>query len=281
MGALAALLCAAGVGAFALALVSLIRPAARSLRHGAIDAPAGALADLFIFIDPQRLLRAGAAAAMGVFVLVSLLTRSWLAASLGAGVVFAAPRVVHHVMRRRYRRRLGEQLPDAMSMLAGAVRAGAALAQGLDQLASRMAPPLGHELALVMRRHRIGLRFDEALRDFGRRVPLPEVQLLVTALTLTLQVGGSLGSALDRLTDTLRRKHVVEAKLRALTSQGRLQAIIVTALPVALMLALTALDPASMRPLYTTTGGWMVLGGIVVLETAGWFLIRRIVSVDL
>ncbi|MEZ5532409.1 MAG: type II secretion system F family protein [Steroidobacteraceae bacterium] len=278
---LVALLGAAAAGAFALAVAALIRPAAQSLRRSAIDAPAGALADLFIFIAPQRLLRASAAAALGGLVLAFVLTRSWLIASLGSCVVFAAPRVMHHVMRRRYRRRIGEQLPDAMSMLAGTIRAGAALAQGLDQLALRVAPPLGHELALVMRRHRIGVRFDEALRDFGRRVPLPEAQLLVTALTLTLQVGGSLGGALDRLTDTLRRKHVVEAKLRALTSQGRLQAIIVTALPVALMLALTALDPASMRPLYTTAGGWMVLGGIAMLETTGWLLIRRIVSVPL
>ena len=114
----------------------------------------------------------------------------------------------------------------------------------------------------------------------GRRVPLPEVHLLVTAVALALQVGGSLGGTLDRLADTLRRKHVIEAKLRALTSQGRLQAIIVTALPVALMLALTALDPVSMRPLVTTAGGWAVLGCIAILETTGWLLIRRIVAID-
>lgn len=281
MEAVTVLLCAIASGALALGAAAFVQPAATSLRREAIDAPAGALADLFVFVEPERLLRASAAGAMAALLLAMAMTRSWLASLAGAAIVFAAPRVLQRVWRRRYVRRIGEQLPDAMSMLAGAVRAGAALAQALDQLAMRVGPPLGHELSLVMRRHRLGMRFEEALHDFVRRVPLPEVQLLVTALTLTLQVGGSLAGALDRLTDTLRRKHVVEAKLRALTSQGRLQAVIVTALPLALMLALTALDPASMRPLYSTLGGWMVLGGIALLETTGWLLIRRIVAVEL
>lgn len=281
MAILAVILSSIACAALALALVALVRPAAVSLRREAIDSPAGAFADLFIFVDPDRLLRASAAGAMAALGLAMAVTRSWLVSLAAAAVVLAAPRILQRVWRRRHLQRIARQLPDAMSMLAGAVRAGAALAQALDQIALRVAPPLGHELALVMRRHRLGIRFEEALHDLVHRVPLPEVRLLVTALTLTLQVGGSLAGALDRLTDTLRRKHVVEAKLRALTSQGRLQAVIVTVLPLALMLALTALDPVSMRPLYSTVGGWLVLGGIAVLETTGWLLIRRIVTVDL
>ncbi|HQW09339.1 MAG TPA: type II secretion system F family protein [Steroidobacteraceae bacterium] len=254
--------------------------AARTFRREAIDAPAGKLADLFIFVEPERLLRAGGVAAAVAFAIVLSLTGLPLAALGAASAVFASPRLLQATWRKRYQQQIGAQLPDAMAMLAGAVRAGSGLAQGLDQIAVRVAPPLGHELALVMRRHRLGVQLDEALRDMGRRVPLPEVHLLVTAVALALQVGGSLGGTLDRLADTLRRKHVIEAKLRALTSQGRLQAIIVTALPVALMLALTALDPVSMRPLVTTAGGWAVLGCIAILETTGWLLIRRIVAID-
>lgn len=280
MDAFITLLCALAVAAAALGVVALTRSAARSFRREAIDAPAGALADLFIFVESERLLLASGVAAGVVSLAIAVLSGSWLAALAAAAVVFASPRIAHYAWRKRYLRRIGAQLPDAISMLAAAVRAGAALAQGLDQIALRVALPLGHELRLVMRRHRLGVRLEDALGDLGRRVPLPEVQLLVTAMALAMQVGGSLAGTLDRLTDTLRRKHVIEAKLRALTSQGRLQAVIVTALPLALMLALTALDPLSMRPLYTTMGGWTVLGGIAVLETTGWLLIRRIVAID-
>lgn len=274
-------LCAIAAVAMALAAMSLAGVAARTFRREAIDTPSGAFADLFIFVEPQRLLRASAAAASIALGACILLTGSLLAAFGLAAAALAAPRVVQATWRRRYLRRVGEQLPDAMAMLAGAVRAGASLAHGLDQIAARVAPPLGHELALVMRRHRLGVRFEEALRDMAQRVPLPEVRLLATAVALAMQVGGSLASTLDRLADALRRKQGVEAKLRALTSQGRLQALIVTLLPLALMLALSVLDPASMRPLFTTAGGWVVLACIAVLDLTGWLLIRRIVAIDI
>jgi len=255
--------------------------AALLLRRQGIERPAGALADLFIFVEPEKLLRASALAGAAGALAIAVLSGSVLAALLAAGVALAMPRGLHWWWRRRYLRRIGAQLPDMITMLASAVRAGAALAQGLDQLALRVPAPLGHELALVMRRHRLGVRLEDALQDMARRVPLEPVRLFATSVALALQVGGGLGGTLDRLAVSLRRKHAIEAKLRSLTSQGRLQAIIVTALPFVLMLAMFALDPGSMRPLFTTLAGWMVLAGIVVLDLSGWLLIRRIVAIDL
>lgn len=263
-----------------LALAHLAQLALAALRRQAIDRPAGALADLFIFVDAARLWRVSAATALVVFALVAVLARALLPALATGVVVFAAPRLLHRWWRRRYLRQIARQLPDAIAMLAASVRAGAALAQGLDQLGSHAALPLARELALVMRRLRLGVGFDMALREFALRVPLPELCLFVTAIGLAMQLGGSLAGTLDRLVDSLRRKHAIEARLRALTAQGRLQAIIVTALPVALLFALTALDPASMRPLFATPAGWLVLGGIVLLEVTGWLLIRRVVAID-
>lgn len=272
----------AGIAAAALALGThqLTRSAAAVLRRQGIDRPAGALADLFIFIEPERLLRASGLVAALCALAAAAVFQSVAPALLVAGVALATPRWLHWWWRRRYVRRIGAQLPDMITMLASAVRAGAALAQGLDQLAQRVPAPLGHELALVMRRHRLGVRLEVALQEMAARVPLEPMRLLVISVSLAMQVGGGLGATLDRLAGSLRRKHAIEAKLRSLTSQGRLQAIIVTALPFALMLAMYALDEASMRPLFTTAPGLMVLGGIVVLDITGWLLIRRIVSID-
>ncbi len=280
MSALILVLCSLATVAAAIGMTRVTRSAARAFRRSAIDVPASALADLFVFVDAERLLRASAVAGAAALSLVLWVSGSWLVALGSAAAILGTPRALQAMWRKRYLRRIGEQLPDAMAMLAGAVRAGAALAQGLEQVAGRVALPLGHELRLVMRQHRLGVRLEEALRGMGARIPLPEVRLLVIAIALAMRVGGSLTGTLDRLTDTLRRKHVIEAKLRALTSQGRLQAIIVTALPLALMLALTALDPRSMQPLYSTVGGWTVLGCIALLETTGWLLIRRIMAID-
>lgn len=273
-------LTAMAAAALALGTHRLARAAAAVLRRQGIDRPAGALADLFIFIEPDRLLRASALLAAVSALATAAAFRSVAPALLVAGIALATPRGLHWWWRRRYVRRIGAQLPDMIAMLASAVRAGAALAQGLDQLAHRVPAPLGHELALVMRRHRLGVRLEVALQEMATRVPLEPLRLLVISVSLAMQVGGGLGSTLDRLAASLRRRHAIEAKLRSLTSQGRLQAIIVTALPFALMLAMFALDEASMLPLFTTAPGWMVLGCIVVLDITGWFLIRRIVAID-
>lgn len=273
-------LCAIAAAGAVIGTHQLTRSAASLLRDQGIERPAGALADLFIFIEPDRLLRLSALAGAAGALIATAVFRSMLAALLAAAIALAAPRCLHWWWRRRYLQRIGAQLPDMITMLAGGVRAGAALAQGLDQLAQRVPAPLGHELALVMRRHRLGVRLEDALQEMAARMPLEPVRLLVTSVSLALQVGGGLGGTLDRLASSLRRKQAVEAKLRSLTAQGRLQAIIVTALPFALMLAMFVLDEASMRPLFATASGWMVLGCILVLDLTGWLLIRRIVAID-
>lgn len=277
----AVVLCAMAAAAMVIGTHQATRSAAVLLRRQGIERPAGALADLFIFIEPERLLRISALAGAAGALIAGALFHSVLAALLAAGVALATPRVAHWWWRRRHLARIGAQLPDMITMLAGAIRAGAALAQGLDQLAQRVPAPLSHELALVMRRHRLGVRLEDALQEMATRVPLEPVRLLVISVSLALRIGGGLGGTLDRLAASLRRKQAIEAKLRSLTSQGRLQAIIVTALPIALMFAMFVLDQASMRPLFTTPSGWMVLGCILVLDITGWLLIRRIVAIDL
>jgi tight adherence protein B len=275
-----AILFGAAFTALAWSVQAPLRRIASQLKRRSIDDPASALADLFVFVEPRRILQASGIGAAIALLAVAVLVHSLLAGAVAAAVVFACPRIVQRALRRRRLVRLCQQLPDAVAALAGASRSGAALAQALDRVAARTPAPLGQELALVMRTHRMGVRLEDALRSLETRAPLPEVRLLCAAVALALQVGGSLAPTLERLADTLRRKLGIEDKIRSLTAQGRLQAVIVTALPLVLLLVLSAMDPVAMRPLFSTTAGFVVLAAIAVLETAGWLLIRRIVAID-
>lgn len=238
------------------------------------------LAEQFVFIAPARLALAGALLAIAT----ALALLSWVGAGFALPValaMFAVPRIAVQVYRRRRLGRLRRQLPDAIALMAAGLRAGSAIGQGLEQVASRIPTPLRHEFVLLLREHRLGVGLDGALASFARRVPLPEATLFATAITLSLQVGGALAPLFERLADSLRRRQVIEAKLDALTAQGRLQAWILTALPIALFAALMAIDPVAMQPLFGTRIGVAVIVLFVALELSGWWLIRRIVAVDI
>ena len=114
----------------------------------------------------------------------------------------------------------------------------------------------------------------------AQRLNTEEIDLFVSAVSIAREVGGNLSETLDRLASSLRTKLAMEGKIRALTSQGKLQGIIVGLLPVFLAAILYVMDPVAMRPLFTTLYGWGVMGALFVMLMLGAFFIRKIVTID-
>ncbi len=239
----------------------------------------GRLAELFLFVSPQTLVRWNALAFAAVLLLTIVLTRSMITAVGVALATGALPFVLVRWLRSRRLAKIVLQLPDALDSLAMSLRAGAGLNQALGQLARQQPAPLAQEFALISREQRVGRSVDEALIGFAQRVPLPESEMLVTTVRIARESGGGLAEALDRLATTLRRRLALEGKIRALTAQGRIQGVIVAALPILVMLALVWLKPDSMWPLFTSPIGWATLGAVAVLELLGFWLIRRIIQI--
>jgi len=132
----------------------------------------------------------------------------------------------------------------------------------------------------VLREQRLGLPLEESLRGMSERLNLEDVNLFVSALTIAKEVGGNLSEILERLASTLRSKAVMEGKIKALTSQGKLQGIVVGLLPIFLAGVLYAMDPVAMTPMFVTYYGWGTMAVIAVLLLLGGVFIRKIVSID-
>ena len=238
------------------------------------------LADLFIFISPQGLSAlCVAVATVGVLAVLANGAPPLLALPVGL-LALLSPHWCVATLRRRRTQRVLQQLPDALTLLAGLLRSGHGLTQGLSLLALRQAAPLQQELQLMLRKHRLGLPLDTAIAQLHQRIPEPDVALLAMAIRCSRELGGNLAESLQRLADGLRGRLVLQGKIHALTSQGRLQGVIVGLLPLGLMLVLSYMDPEPMRLLWVTPSGWAALALIVVLEGVGFYLIRRIVSID-
>jgi tight adherence protein B len=237
--------------------------------------------DLLLFVDAQRLFHWNLLLALLVMALIWWLTGSWLLIVLGVLLLGMLPNVLLASLTRRRRLRFAQQLPEALMLVAGAIRSGASLPLALRQMSMEVPAPCGQEFELMLREQRLGVSLDDALGSLERRMGGDDLRLFTAAVRIAGDSGGNLAETLERLADTIRRKLTVEGKIQALTAQGRLQGWIMSLLPVAVAAALFMLEPEAMEPLVATWQGWIVCGVIVALELTGMVFIRRIMDIDI
>ncbi len=238
------------------------------------------LAELFVFIEPTRLVRLNLAALALLPAALVLATGSLVPAGGAFVAVLVLPTLAYRRLRHRRLRALQRQLPDAIAAVAAALRGGAGLWQALESVPRHQPRPVSQELALVLRQHRLGMSLDEALQGFAVRTGLHDVRMLVATLAIARDLGGGLAEVLERLSNSVRRRVAMEDRIDALTAQGRMQGRIVGALPVLLGAVLFMMEPGPMSRLFVTPVGWLVLALVASLEIVGALLIRRIVRID-
>ncbi|SHH24786.1 type II secretion system F family protein [Massilia sp. CF038] len=263
-----------------IAMWALGRRFAASYQEKVLDTTSLKLSEMFIFMDARSLTKISIAATLIVPIVLLIITGNLLAAILGAAVCLIGPRLVHNRLKAKRRKTLIRQLPDTLDSLVGALRSGMSLQQALGLLGEQLPAPSIQEFSLLVRKLRMGVSLDEALIELEGRISSMEYTMFTTSVRIAREVGGNLTESLERLAETMRRKLAMEDKIEALTSQGKLQGIIVGCLPLFLMLVLNEMEPEAMAPLFNTWMGYGVLLLIFVLELIGFVLIRKIVRID-
>ena len=236
--------------------------------------------EFFLLVDPKKLFAANLAVMALGTLLAWMLTGSVL---LAVPVFFALamlPRMGYAWMRKRRLRQFEQQLPDALMMLCGSLRAGASMSSAIQQMASEAQNTLAQEFSLVLREQRLGVSMEQCLNNLSRRVPTQTTVLVVSAMRIASETGGGLAETLERSSHTIRSRLQIEGKIEALTAQGKMQAWVVGSLPILLMLVLNQMEPDSMAMLWHSRIGWATLVVIAFLEVMGVYLIRRITAID-
>lgn len=236
--------------------------------------------EFFLFIDGKHLFLANLACMALGGIITWLVTGTILLATpvfLGLALL---PRLFFRFMRARRRLRFEEQLPDALSMLSGGLRAGAGLSSAIAQLVAEAPAPLGQEFSLMLREQKLGVTLEQSLNNLSRRMPTQTTALVVSAMRIATETGGGLAETLERTSNTIRSRLQMEGKIRALTAQGKLQAWVVGLLPIVLMLILQRMEPHAMALLWTTNVGWAALAALAFLEFMGIYVIRKIIAID-
>lgn len=232
-----------------------------------------------IFVQPKAL-----RASLLLVLFLSLAASIFIFQSLVAFplLVFAAMLSIVSVVRIKLAKRLKAiryQLPGVIELIGTSLRAGLSIRAALLQVSRQSVNPIAQELAVLERMQRIGIPLSTALAEWAKRIPLEDVRLLGFTVGVSSSSGGNLADALDRLANACRQRLIVEEKVDALTAQGRLQAWVMIALPIVLAIALSLIDTSSMRPLWTTGAGHLVITVVLALELVGFLWIRRLVAI--
>jgi tight adherence protein B len=206
---------------------------------------------------------------------------------IGGLIGFFIPRMW---LNRRKGSRLNafnKQLPDTITLLANALRAGSSFLQAIELVVRESRPPISTEFARVIREVNLGLPFETAMENMVRRVKSEDLELMATAITIQHQVGGNLAEILDSIAFTIRERVRIKGEINTLTAQQRMSGYVVGFLPIGLAAFLFIAAPAFTEPMFDNRVSLIGLpAGVIVLAVGGimmfigFMLIRRIVDIE-
>ena len=241
----------------------------------------------------QRLLdQAGRPMSVSVFLLATaccaLLTFTIVLSQSGilwgslvlTAIAGAAP--LMYVRRRRQKRilKFEDQFPEAIDLVARALRAGHGLATGLGMVADELKAPVGTEFRILFDEQNFGLSLPEAMRNFARRVPVLDARFFVTAVLTQRETGGNLAEVLDNLGNVIRERFKVRRQVRVLSAHGRITGWVLTALPPVLAMATLIVNPKHLGSLLSDPLGQKLIMAGVILQVSGTLIIRKLTDVE-
>jgi tight adherence protein B len=245
-------------------------------------------------VDPmQRLLeQAGVRMSVGTLIascgalamlagVVILRFSGWVSlAALAACLAVPVPVMVVQFLRTRRMRKLEEQLPEALDLLARALRAGHAFTTGIEMVATEMPAPIGPEFRLLHDQQNYGMPMPEAMREFAARIPVLDARFFATAVLIQRESGGNLSEVLDNLSGVIRERFRVKRQMRVISAHGRITGWILAGLPPVMFLIMTAINEEHRTTMFGDPLGIQLLIGAGVLQIIGTLIIRKIVNVE-
>ena len=232
-------------------------------------------------MKPGKLLLWSAIAGLGAFIIVADFFQINFLFAILAGVVAAViPISVVAFQRRRRLKKFEERFPDALDLLGRAVRSGHPFTSGLEMISKESSEPIAGEFRKTFEEQNFGLPLRDALINMTERVPIVDVRFFVTALMIQKETGGNLAEILDELSRVIRDRFRIYREVQVRTAQGRLTAMILIALPVAMLLILEVVNPTYLRVMFDDPIGPPMLGAAAGLQILGSLIIWKIVHIE-
>jgi tight adherence protein B len=217
---------------------------------------------------------------VGFALLAGLVTRAPWGLPVGFAIGCGLPFLVLNIKRGRRMRTFEEQFPEALDLIARALKAGHAFATGLKMAADELPEPVGPEFRKTFDEQNFGLPLKDALDNLTLRIPLLDVRFFATAVLIQRETGGNLSEILENLAHVVRERFKILRQVRVYTAHGRFTGYVLLALPAVLGIALSFINPDHMNMLFRERMGQMMLLGALVMQTIGYLWIKQVIKIE-
>lgn len=200
---------------------------------------------------------------------------------LAAVIVFPVPRIILRHLKKQRLKKFNEQLEDALLSMSSSLKAGFSINQALEVIAAENRKPISFEFNLLIQELRLGVSLEEALNKMSARLDCQDFELVAVSILTARQTGGELTATLERLAAVIRERVRITGRIHALTAQGRMQAVIIGLMPLALFFAMLKIAPDMMNSFFSTVTGILCLLAVLALDITGFIVIRKITNIDI
>ena len=228
----------------------------------------------------SAVLLAGIGVAVALGFVVMLLVKAQWGFLLGAIIGFALPFMFLNMKRGKRVRAFEEGFPEALDLVARALKAGHAFITGLKMVADEMPEPIGPEFRKTFDEQNFGLPLKDALENLTMRVPGLDVRFFATAVLIQRETGGNLSEILENLAHVVRERFKILRQVRVYTAHGRMTAYVLLALPAVLCIALAFINPDHMNLLFRERMGQMLLMFALVMQAIGFLWIKQVIKIE-
>jgi tight adherence protein B len=197
-------------------------------------------------------------------------------ALLSGGLVFAAPPFLLNLAAHRRRDKLEAQVLDVIGSISATSKAGMNLLQSVEEVATRMPPPISQEFAMILERVRTGQPLEAALEACDRRLDIPNLSLVIQSILVNQERGGRLPELLEKISLSLREIHRVEERVKTETSGIKLSSKLMAAMPLVIGFLLYLASPDHILMLFNTLLGNLILLAVVALDAIGFSIIKKL-----
>lgn len=198
--------------------------------------------------------------------------------SIGLSMV---PTILVGAKKKKNLELFGEQLGEAIMVISNSLRAGFTFEQSLKSISKDLPNPIQREFKNIIQEVELGEKLEQTMYKTAEKMKSDDMNLMTTAVVIQREVGGNLADVLDNIGDTIRQRTVLKKNIKALTAQGEVSGKVIAALPVVLFVLISKVNPEYMKPMTTTTYGYIVLSISAVLEIVGYAVIKKIINIEM
>jgi tight adherence protein B len=207
------------------------------------------------------------------------LTYNYLVSILLAAVLGAFPYLSILSKRKRRMGKFGRQLPEALDLMARALKAGHAFTGGLKMVADEMDEPIGLEFDKTLAEINFGIEIQEALKNLSARVECQDLRFFVISIIIQRETGGNLAEILENISYLIRERFKLHGRIRVLSAEGKFSAIVLIALPFLVASLLAFLNPDYLKVLITDPIGHIMIGFALVMMVVGILVMKKMVAI--